>query len=319
MTNPPPPELFPQRPVRSDFGARPYRKRRLITMVVLIAVIGLGLYLKYGRKPEAPGPIPTIAAAGPLKQKPQEPGGVAIPNQNVLAYQQIDNSGKDKPAVDHLAPPPETPKPVTPGAAPAPPPATPSSPLARIETLQPPPLPKLATTAVQPNHPAAMAEDNKPAAPASVPAVAMPAPNPVPAPSVIVTPSSPMTEPAPAAAVPEPAPAHAAPAVEEKPAAETESKPAAKTEKKKAAVVSGHYRVQLASMPDESGARSAVHKLQHEYAGALGKARLHLVRADLGARGIYYRVRSSPMSKDEARHVCAMVKRHGGGCILVKP
>jgi len=99
MTNPPPPELFPQRPVRSDFGARPYRKRRLITMVVLIAVIGLGLYLKYGRKPEAPGPIPTIAAAGPLKQKPQEPGGVAIPNQNVLAYQQIDNSGKDKPAV----------------------------------------------------------------------------------------------------------------------------------------------------------------------------------------------------------------------------
>jgi hypothetical protein len=43
-------------------------------------------------------------------------------------------------------------------------------------------------------------------------------------------------------------------------------------------------------------------------------------RADLGARGIYYRIQVGPIADAAAaEHDCAELKRRGEGCIVVKP
>src|SRR5581483_9070497 len=112
-----PPELFSQRPAHMEFvheqfargetaRMRSYRIRRMITCIVLaIMLIGMIYVVFFFHK--KPTEIPTIQAEGALKQKPEQPGGLDVPNQDVLAYQQIDNTGA-KPEAEHLLPPPET-------------------------------------------------------------------------------------------------------------------------------------------------------------------------------------------------------------------
>src|SRR5580658_4513994 len=100
MTNQPPPELFAQRPVQSTFSkdsadrsvrmrrGPPYAVRRLITVSVLLLIVCGGLYWAFGnRMPAVPGEIPTIKAEGSYKQRPQQPGGIEIPHQDVQVYQ----------------------------------------------------------------------------------------------------------------------------------------------------------------------------------------------------------------------------------------
>src|SRR5689334_6764267 len=96
---------------------RSYRVRRIITCIVLVLLVAGAGYAIFSLN-RKPGEIPTIQAEGTLKQKPEQPGGLDVPNQDVLAYQQIDNSGAKPGATEHLLPPPETPQPA---AAPPPP------------------------------------------------------------------------------------------------------------------------------------------------------------------------------------------------------
>ncbi len=76
--------------------------------------------------------------------------------------------------------------------------------------------------------------------------------------------------------------------------------------------------VQLASIPDEAAAKEAMQKLQNKYASILGSASLRLVRADLGDKGVYYRIQSQPVSARKADSICQAVKRLNAGCILVR-
>jgi hypothetical protein len=313
MTNTPPPELFPQRPIRSDFtGDRRYLRRRIMTILVLVVVIGVGAYLKFWHAPSAPEEIPTIAAEGPLKEKPDQPGGIPIPNQDVTAYQQIDNSNANaKPEAEHLLPPPETPQ-ASPATAPAPTADQTPPPSSKIETLDLPPPPKLVTTATPdkaaaptpeaaPRAPVQEAENT--AAPASSPQPPVAA-SPAPAPAPVATPTPP---PVTATAAPASPPATPAPTAK------------IKTAKEATSVGKGNYRVQLASIPDEETAEADAKKLQTKYASVLGKTHLHLVKADLGSRGIYYRVQSSPLGDSEAHSMCSSLKNAGAACIIVKP
>jgi hypothetical protein len=340
MTNQQPPELFPQRPISSDFAGSkpPYRKRRLISILVLVAVIGAGVYLRLAHTSSTPEEIPTIEAEGPMKEKPEQPGGIPIPHQDVMAYQQLDNSAADnKPEADHMLPPPETPQ----AAAPTPAPADQAQANApKVETLQLPPPPQLATTVTdsKPSIP--------PAPPAAAPSVTAPtvmastesyssssvAPAPTAAPMAAVQNATPSPAPAPAAqtaqSVETVAPPASAPAAAVTPAAKAPAKTASVTTKKKstaatkesAAAGKGGYRIQLASIPDEASAQEAARHLQTKYASVLGKNHLHLVKADLGSRGIYYRVQSSPLGGDSQAHsMCDALKSAGAGCIVVHP
>ena len=109
----------------------------------------------------------------------------------------------------------------------------------------------------------------------------------------------------------------------EKPVQKTKSTPAPKpvVEKKPASkpapkAVSGAYGVQLASFRDEATAASAAKKLQNKYADELGGLATYIERADLGAKGIYYRVKFRGISSaDVAKKVCASLKSKGQSCL----
>ena len=81
----------------------------------------------------------------------------------------------------------------------------------------------------------------------------------------------------------------------------------------------GNYRVQLAALKSEADANSAWKRLAAKYPDVLGSLAPHLEKADLGTKGIYYRVQAGPFTdKNAARDVCAKLKGLGQQC-LVKP
>lgn len=99
-----------------------------------------------------------------------------------------------------------------------------------------------------------------------------------------------------AALAPEPAPAAPAPA---------------------AATGGPGFRVQLASLPSESAAQSTATRLKQRFAAVIGSFPTEIQRADLGAKGVYYRVKVGPMSSsEEANRVCSQLKSAGGDCIV---
>ena len=112
-------------------GPMPYRriKRRAhrgLAVVLALGVMGLsagGLWVGYrlsaGRAPS--GEIPLIRAdADPIKVKPDDPGGMEIPNRDRFVF-----NPKGGMPVERLLPPPETPLPrPVPANSPAPPPST---------------------------------------------------------------------------------------------------------------------------------------------------------------------------------------------------
>ncbi|HEU0118697.1 MAG TPA: hypothetical protein VFR09_08710, partial [Alphaproteobacteria bacterium] len=260
MTDRKPPELFAERPVRSDFARTPrsgvpYAVRRVITIIVLMSVIGGGLYWKFGNHaPRAPGEIPTIQAEGAYKQRPEEPGGLEIPHQDVQVYQALDNKEPAKPEAEHMLPGPETPTaPPAQGAAPK------QQTAPDIESLVPEPK-KIATTATQPEViPPPAAAPTAPVAATPAPAVETPAPAPTPAPTQTAQTAAPRTiddvlkDVDAQKTAPAPAPAATAPATASVPSSSSASGTA----------------IQVAAVQDQATAQSLRDKLQTKYASEL--------------------------------------------------
>ncbi len=301
-----PPELFAERPVTSDFArsgsmrtrssAPSYIVRRCLTLFVIFALIGGGFYWKFSSsKPTAPEEIPVIKADGTYKQRPEHPGGIDIPHQDVQVYQSLDGKGvMPKDQVEHLLPPPETPQ----ASAVAPKAAAPSTP--QIESLAPPAAP-VETTAT--------------------PSTVMPAP--VAAPASVVTTGVPAVASAPKATVstaatksttvaPKAAPANLDQVIKNVTASVDKSP-------EDSATLSGGFAIQLASLPDQAAAQATMKKLQVQYAETLGATQLRVVKADLGAKGIYYRIQSQAVTESRAKNLCAAAKAKNAGCILVRP
>lgn len=85
-----------------------------------------------------------------------------------------------------------------------------------------------------------------------------------------------------------------------------------------AAIKPGNNFVQLASISSESLAPKEWAKLQKQFP-SLGGAKYRVQRADLGAKGIFFRIQAGPMSKDSAKSVCDSIKASKpGGCIIVQ-
>ncbi len=80
----------------------------------------------------------------------------------------------------------------------------------------------------------------------------------------------------------------------------------------------GHY-VQLSSQRDEAQAAASLASLQSRYASILGGLNPDIQRADLGAKGIYYRARVGPFpTRPEAIEVCEKLKAAGSTCIVTR-
>ncbi|MBL4756148.1 MAG: SPOR domain-containing protein [Rhizobiales bacterium] len=85
------------------------------------------------------------------------------------------------------------------------------------------------------------------------------------------------------------------------------------------ASASGEYVVQIAARRSEEQALGAFEQVKSQYASAIGNYRPLIQRADLGDRGVYYRLRVGPMSSQaEAAQVCNNLKAAGMGDCLVR-
>lgn len=102
-----------------------------------------------------------------------------------------------------------------------------------------------------------------------------------------------------------------------KPAPRAEEKPAAAPAP--ASVVAGAYHVQVGSYRDLKGAKSDWTKLQGKYPSLLGGLTAKVEKADLGKKGVWYRLYGGALSEARAREICAVLKTENpGGCIVAK-
>jgi hypothetical protein len=254
-----------------------------------------------------------MADSKDYKEKPANPGGMDVPFQDAVVFDQLQNKGQTPTdgKTESLLPPPE--QPVANGAA------APATTPAATET----------TTA---------AATATPVVPATTPAASAPAGSttatPTPATNA-TTPAAPSTTattaaaPAPSMPVPATAPVAAATA----PAEEEEEAPAPAPVKKaapaKKAVVAkatpaaaapkaeaGTYRIQLGAFRDESAARSAWSKVAKQYSSLSGVTSA-FPRADLGAKGVFYRAQGINLSKSSADSLCHTINANKAGSCIV--
>ncbi len=317
----------PSRRPRSDTGFQ------FLQWLVAIIVIGgflVGLWGVYrqGWQAGADAEAPLIASpAGPTKIKPADPGGMPIPHQDSQIWSAL--SGDDRPPrVERLLPLPEEPV-ARPTPAPRPePPAQADAPPAVPDGDDAP-----SGTAVARAEPAAVpSERQEPrAAPGSgivlddapaAPAAADPDPAPLPADPPDRTLGSIQLnngdagadgdrEPARPAADPPPAPTLAPTPVPTPAPAPTGSivlRPQS----------DGAYRVQLASVRSEDGAASEWRRLVEEFPDLLTDLTLFVERADLGDRGVFFRVQAGQLSEEAARGLCDALEERDAGCLTVR-
>jgi len=114
------------------------------------------------------------------------------------------------------------------------------------------------------------------------------------------------------AARPQSAPASANSTAPPEPARTTAPAPAAVNE-------GSGYRLQLAAVHSEAAAQQAWTRIKAEQKDLLGAIGGAWPRADLGERGIFYRVQAGPIDDAvKARRMCDELKRRRVACIIVR-
>lgn len=83
------------------------------------------------------------------------------------------------------------------------------------------------------------------------------------------------------------------------------------------AATTGGYVVQVSSQRNEADARASFKALQAKFPSSLASRSPLIKRADLGAKGVYYRAMVGPFaSSDEASQFCGGLKSAGGQCVV---
>jgi hypothetical protein len=278
--------------------------------VALVGGVGWYAFKGAGGVALAPGETQVIKAdATPYKMKPDNPGGMQVENQDKLVYDRV-AKGAAPNRVESLLPPPEEPK------------APPKAPEVKPEPVKPEPVK---------SEPAKQA-----AAPAAVPAAVTPAPAPAkaaeaPAPKTMeamvkAANEEPVKASPPASAVDPLAAAVAAATGGKAPAVETpKAEPvqtAALTPVPAATVPlpSGTFQIQLVSVPSEDAAQSEWKRISGRHKDLFAGLTPAVTKADLGDKGIYYRLRAGPLAdKAAADELCASLAADKVGCIVIKP
>ncbi len=87
-----------------------------------------------------------------------------------------------------------------------------------------------------------------------------------------------------------------------------------------APVASGKWQVQLGAVREQARATAAAKRLATTHKDLLGKLSIATVRADLGSRGVYFRLRAGPLQdRATADLLCRQLVARKVGCIVVKP
>lgn len=98
-------------------------------------------------------------------------------------------------------------------------------------------------------------------------------------------------------------------------ASATTAGPAQQVASATASAAPGGGHVQLSSQTSEAGAQASANTLLKRYGNLWGGAKLEVVKADLGAKGIYYRVVLQTGSPADAVTICSSIKGAGGDCV----
>ena len=234
----------------------PRRPRRVLATVLALVIMGLfsgGLWFAYVQgkhhagSDAASGDVPLIRAdERPTKVKPEQPGGMEIPDRDKLIY------NPTRKVVEHLLAPAEKPMP-----RPAPSPS-------QTDAARP-------STGAMP--PASSTPENPPAV-------------------------TQMAQPQQQAAA-SPSKAGQAPSSPSKSATGT--------------------RLQLGSLRSEDAARQEWERIKRKNSDLLGSLSATPVRADLGDKGIYYRIQAGPIADPAAaERICGELKQRSIGCILAR-
>ncbi len=295
---------------------------RLLPPLVLMCAFGgfvaLAIYAyKAGSQSVNEGELMVIEAdKTPMKEKPEDPGGMQFPNQDKTIFNTIASGSAQPPAVERVLPAPE--EPIAKDAAPAnwandklatATPATPvgaeqvfgdddAAPVVTAKTAEP----NVAETGPKVVNIQEELGKQAVAEPATV------APE-TPAKAVELAPKTLEKM----AAKVEPIPAEK-PAVKlvEKPAAKAEEKVPAKVVEKPKAAAKG--LVQLGAYKSEPEAKADFAKIQKKNSVLAGKSPT-INRADLGDKGVFFRLR---VATDDAKALCAKLSASGQACMVVK-
>jgi len=282
------PERFDSDPDSRSARRAAYTRLTLTISLVVLAVMALGIAAKHilfgetAKDHQMSAPV-IHADDKPIKVKPQDRGGMDVPNQDKLIYDRMAAKNGDQ-QPERLLPPPEAAQ-----APPAPDQRLPESNAVPGPAAAPVPPPSMTAPAPAMTAPLPSKATTGPAASAAMPAPIKPQPAPAPAPAPAPVKAAP-------APVPAPAPA-AAPAV--------------------AAKAGGGWVVQLGSLGSEAEAKSEWARIKgahHE----LADLSPDIQRADLGAKGVHWRVRGGPVDEAQARVLCAELSKQGQGCIVAK-
>ncbi len=85
------------------------------------------------------------------------------------------------------------------------------------------------------------------------------------------------------------------------------------------ALAAGDYFVQLASVKSDDSARKEWARLRKGHPVLLGDLALAVQRADLGDRGIFYRIRTGPFpNRATAQDMCAQIKAAKLDCLVTR-
>lgn len=80
------------------------------------------------------------------------------------------------------------------------------------------------------------------------------------------------------------------------------------------------YFVQLGSVQSEEASAKEWQRLQKLYSSSLSDLDYRVQSADLGQRGIYYRIQGGPVTEEKARTICNNItEKKPGGCLVIKP
>lgn len=260
----------------------------LTLLMVLIAGAGAGAWYGWGEAyflGKDGEMIIVRAEEGPIKVRPASPGGLDVPNRDKLVYERLE---KKVPSVktETLLPRPELP---------LPPPVKSSAPVVP---------PSIETAAGTPT--------NSTTPPPTLPPVKASPTEKVtqkPLPRIIEASKPPPPPPPPPRAETNPPPTSlAAPKV-----AVLAPKSASKS-------ADGGFHIQIAAVRTEKAARDEWGRLKKRYQPLLGKLSLTIVKADLGSRGVFYRLRAGPISnRGAATNICGELTKQKVGCLVVSP
>ncbi len=85
------------------------------------------------------------------------------------------------------------------------------------------------------------------------------------------------------------------------------------------ALAAGDYFVQLASVKSDQSAHKEWARLRKIHTELLDDLTLDVQRADLGDRGIFFRIRTGPFpNRATAQDMCAQIKAADLGCLVVR-